>query len=63
MQSQNLSDIKFKSSWDCAMKQYEAEGIKKFFKGLGITMLRSFPVNAVALFSFEYLMRITGWKK
>jgi solute carrier family 25 (mitochondrial carnitine/acylcarnitine transporter), member 20/29 len=62
MQSQNMSDIKFKSSWDCAVESYRLEGYKTFFKGLGITLLRSFPVNGVAFFSFEFVMRKMGWK-
>jgi len=47
----------------CARKQYQLEGYKAFFKGLGVTMLRSFPVNGVAFFSYEYFMRFMGWKK
>lgn len=63
MQSQNLEKLKYKSSWDCAREQYRLEGSRTFFKGLGITMLRSFPVNGVAFFSYEYVMRKMGWKK
>ena len=63
MQSQDLDRPRYKNVKDCAVQQYRSEGYKAFFKGLGITMLRSFPVNAVAFFSFEYLMRMMGWKK
>lgn len=63
MQSQNLENLKYKSSWDCAVSQYQKEGYRTFFKGLGITLLRSFPVNGIAFFSFEYVMRRMGWKK
>ena len=63
MQSQNLEKLKYKNSWECAKEQYRLEGGRTFFKGLGITMLRSFPVNGVAFFSYEYVMRKMGWKK
>ena len=63
MQSQELGNLRYRNMWECAQHQYQNEGYKAFFKGLGITMLRSFPVNAVAFFSFEYLMRVMGWKK
>jgi solute carrier family 25 carnitine/acylcarnitine transporter 20/29 len=63
MQSQNLEKLRWKSSWDCAVQQYKAEGYRTFFKGLGITLLRSFPVNGVAFFSYEFVMRRMGWKK
>jgi len=52
MQSQNLEKMKYRSSWHCTVEQYKSEGWKAFFKGLGITMLRSFPVNGVAFLSF-----------
>ena len=63
MQSQDLNKLKYRGMIDCARQHYRSEGYQTFFKGLGITMLRSFPVNAVAFFSFEYLMRFMGWKK
>ena len=62
-QSQDLGTPKYKNMIDCARSQYRNEGYKAFFKGLGITMLRSFPVNGVAFFSYEYFMRAMGWKK
>jgi hypothetical protein len=63
MQSQNIEKMKYKGSLECAVKQYRLEGYRTFFKGLGITMLRAFPVNGIAFFSYEYLMRTMGWKK
>lgn len=32
--------------------QYQEEGIRTFVKGLGITMIRSFPVNGVGFVTF-----------
>jgi solute carrier family 25 carnitine/acylcarnitine transporter 20/29 len=52
VQSDDLDNRKFKSAVDCARKQYSAEGYKTFFKGLGVTMLRSFPVNGVGFLAF-----------
>ena len=52
MQSQNLYDLKYRNSMDCAKQMYKKEGIRTFFKGLGITLLRSFPVNGVAFLSY-----------
>lgn len=51
-QSQNLDMLTYKNAWDCAKKQYNHEGYRTFFKGLGITILRSFPVNGTAFLSF-----------
>ncbi|XP_064536961.1 mitochondrial basic amino acids transporter isoform X2 [Drosophila montana] len=35
---------------DCAVKKYEKEGIKFFFRGLNSTLLRAFPMNAACFF-------------
>lgn len=51
-QSQSLEDIKYRSGLDCARQKYREEGIRTFFKGLGVTMLRSFPVNGVGFLVF-----------
>ena len=63
MQFQELGNLRYKNRWECALRQYQMEGYKVFFKGLGITMLRSFPIHAVAFFFFESFMRGIGWKK
>ena len=52
MQSQDLSTRKYRNSIECARNLYSIEGYRTFFKRLGITMLRSFPVNGVAFFSY-----------
>jgi solute carrier family 25 carnitine/acylcarnitine transporter 20/29 len=63
MQSQELGQLRYRSIRHCATEHYRREGYRAFFKGLGVTMLRSFPVNGMAFFSFEYVMRFMGWKK
>jgi solute carrier family 25 carnitine/acylcarnitine transporter 20/29 len=60
IQSENLEARKFKSSMDCVRKKYAEEGIRTFFKGLGVTMIRSFPVNGCGFMAFEFMMRILG---
>jgi hypothetical protein len=62
MQSQDLDKRQFKGGIDCMRTQYRKEGYRTFFKGLGITLVRSIPVNGVAFFSYEYLMRTMNWK-
>lgn len=62
IQSQQIENIQYKSAIDCAKKKYKEEGIRTFFKGLGVTMMRSFPVNGVGFFAFEGMMRMTGRK-
>ena len=63
IQSDSLESRKFKSATDCARIQYRSEGVRTFFKGLGVTMLRSFPVNGVGFLTFEWMMRMTGRKR
>ena len=38
-------------------------GYRGFFRGLGPTLLRAFPVNASALWVYEGLMRVLGAEK
>jgi len=42
---------------------YLQDGLIGFFRGLGPTFLRTFPVNASALFVYEETMRILGAEK
>lgn len=62
IQSQSLSKILYKSATECAIMKYKNHGFKTFFKGFGVTMMRSFPVNGTGFFSFEAMMRLTGRK-
>jgi solute carrier family 25 (mitochondrial carnitine/acylcarnitine transporter), member 20/29 len=38
---------KYSSAFDCAMKSYRAEGLGTFFRGIGPTLARAAPVNAM----------------
>jgi hypothetical protein len=42
---------------------YSQDGIRGFFRGLGPTFLRAFPVNASAFFVFEAILRVLGAEK
>ena len=42
---------------------YAQDGFRGFFRGLGPTFLRAFPVNASAFFVFEAILRIMGAEK
>lgn len=42
---------------------HTAEGYKGYFRGLGPSLLRAFPVNASALWVYEGLMRLLDTEK
>jgi len=52
IQSQNINKKIYRSSLECSLIKYREEGFKTFFKGLGVTMLRSFPVNGAGFVAF-----------
>ena len=52
IQSQNLDKLKYKNSRHCARVHYGHEGYRAFTKGMGVTLLRSFPVNGVGFFTY-----------
>ena len=60
VQCDDLSNRKYRSAWACAVERYKDEGIHTFYRGLLITMLRSFPVNAAGFMAFEYAMKVIG---
>lgn len=45
IQSQSINKKDYKSAIECAAIKFNEEGYKTFYKGLGVTILRSFPVN------------------
>lgn len=53
-----------KPSFTRTVRQVLAEsGYRGFYRGLGPTLLRAFPVNASALWVYESLMRLLGAEK
>ncbi|OMJ21121.1 Mitochondrial substrate carrier family protein S [Smittium culicis] len=49
---------KSSSSLDVAKALYKQGGIRAFYRGLGVTLLRAFPANASMFLTFEYLSRL-----
>ncbi|KAI0375111.1 mitochondrial carrier [Pilatotrama ljubarskyi] len=53
-----------KPSFVATVRQIYAEGgLRGYYRGLGPTLLRAFPVNASALWVYEGLMRVLGAEK
>lgn len=59
VQTDNLADRKYRGMLDCINKR-KADGVMSFYKGYGVCMLRSVPVNAGGFFVFELVMRALG---
>ena len=60
MQTDNLENKKYKNLRDVFFQRLKEGGIKTFYKGLGVTLIRAVFVNAGAFFSFELSMRALG---
>jgi solute carrier family 25 (mitochondrial carnitine/acylcarnitine transporter), member 20/29 len=60
MQTDNLNNLKYKSTIQCFRDSYQSHGIKGFYKGYVICMMRSFPVNAAAIVVYRMMQRATG---
>ena len=55
LQSDDVEKRKYPSAMKAALLKYKEEGARTFVKGLGVTMLRSFPVNGIGFMTFEAL--------
>jgi len=51
---------KYKSTWDCAMKSYRADGWRVFTQGMVSTLLRAFPTNAITFLTVEWVFRLAN---
>lgn len=60
MQTDKLGDFKYKTTMDCFRQKYQEHGVKGFFKGYTICMMRSFPVNAASIIVYRFMQRITN---
>mmetsp|Transcript_32207 Transcript_32207/g.63766 ORF Transcript_32207/g.63766 Transcript_32207/m.63766 type:complete len:337 (+) Transcript_32207:40-1050(+) len=56
--SRGTSDV-FTGYWDCVRKTYVAHGIQRFYRGLGINLIRMAPNTAVQFGSYELLKQLT----
>ncbi|KAE8156937.1 mitochondrial carrier domain-containing protein [Aspergillus tamarii] len=54
---QSRNDRRTLNSFQLARETYRTEGLKAFYRGLGICSVRAFIVNAVQWASYEWLMR------
>ncbi|KAK9479523.1 mitochondrial carrier domain-containing protein [Lipomyces japonicus] len=67
-QSQNINDHsmhsseRYSSSWDCVKKTYASGGMRIFFRGLRVTMIRAFIVNAAQFGTYEWVVRLSDGK-
>ncbi|CAO3696324.1 unnamed protein product [Umbelopsis ramanniana] len=43
----------YRSTWDCIVRSWRSEGAGVFVRGMGPTVLRAFPVNAVTFWIYE----------
>ncbi|CAM9418940.1 unnamed protein product [Choristocarpus tenellus] len=43
----------YRGAWDCAVKTFRSEGSSAFFRGLGPSILRAFPLHAVIFLGYE----------
>lgn len=59
LQGSRGTTVHYKGYWDCAIKVYKAEGIRRFYLGLTINLIRMAPNAAVQFGSYEILKRWT----
>lgn len=60
MQSDKFGEFKYKSMADCFSQQYKENGLRTFYKGYLICLMRSFPVNAAAMLTYRFMQKISG---
>ncbi|XP_026684617.1 mitochondrial basic amino acids transporter-like [Diaphorina citri] len=53
LQSDSLTDPKYKGMFDCFRKNYRQYGWTFFFRGISITTIRAFPVNYIMFVTYE----------
>lgn len=53
MQTDSLTNPRYKGVVHCAQKIVAEEGLRSMFRGLSPCLLRAFPANAAAFYIFE----------
>lgn len=54
---QSAGGLHYKTTWQCAVGIYRAEGVAVFGRGLVATLVRAFPTNAATLLTYTLAMR------
>jgi hypothetical protein len=60
MQSDKFGEFRYKNMWQCFSEQFKQGGYRTFFKGYGICLMRSFPVNSAAITVYRFMQKVTG---
>lgn len=60
MQTDNFESLKYKNLRDVFLDRLKTVGIKGFYTGIGVTLVRAVFVNAGGFAAFESSMRILG---
>lgn len=63
MQTDNLADRQYKGVMETISKRLAEGGVKTFYKGYLVCLLRAAPVNAGGFLAFEASMRVFGRSK
>ena len=54
---QTATNAQYRGFFDCFVKSYKQDGVGVFFRGLPVTCLRAFPVNAVTLTVYSLVLK------
>ena len=60
IQTDNLANRNYKGMMDVVSKKMQEGGIKTFYKGYLVCLMRAVPVNAGGFLAFEAAMRVLG---
>lgn len=60
LQTDNLESNNYKNARDVFVQRMKAGGVKTFYKGIGVTLVRAAFVNAGGFCAFEGSMRMMG---
>ena len=47
----------YKNTYDCVVKTYRSEGMRAFFRGFNVALVRAFPLHAILFLGYEYTMQ------
>lgn len=61
MQTDSLTNPRYKGVVHCAQKIVAEEGLRSMFRGLSPCLVRAFPANAAAFYIFELSRYLCFW--